>query len=121
MPKILHLILTITLLVSLYRGVNRGFKIFDNFLKVSEQVSSKSSPAALLLMSFSVFGCAICSLEYDFAVRAYFNLEVKLYSPEIQIVRNADFLINPDLRGEVPIAKFVIKHRKGNIFCFPGI
>lgn len=72
-------------------------------------------------MSFLVFGCVICSLEYDFVVRVYFNLEVKLYFLEIQIVRNVDFLINLDLRGEVFIVKFVIKYRKGNIFCFLGI
>ena len=38
----------------------------------------------------------MCSLECDFAVRLYFNLEAKLYPPEIWMVINADFRINPD-------------------------
>ena len=76
-------------------------------------------------MSFLIFGCVMCSLECDVAVTSYFNLEAKLYPPEIQMVINADFKtnpdfkINPDSRWEFPIAQFGVKNRRDRaVFSF---
>lgn len=124
--KIPHLILIVALLswvllISFYRWENQGFKIHNKFFRVSELESSWSSlqiqvSSFALNISFSIFGCPMCHLEYDFVVRPHCNLEAKWYSPEIQIAIHADLKNKFRLKRADSYYKVWCQAQRGSFF-----